>query len=423
MSAERPRLLLALVPQAEQLLEELLFGGDAAEVAASAEDAGQLEALVAEIQADGVLLSPDLPGLTADLCRRVRAGGLRLVGVALDERGERQLAAFGIERRLRPPVDADELALAHAADMDDEPVAAATGRAAPGVVDAAPLPPIIAFVGAKGAPGASACAASFAALAQRRWPTLLVELDLLGGGLDVCVSRREAAASPLALVEALQRGAEPIPELLSRALAGGERGWPPVLLAPPKPEAALPALAGPGILAGLLAAVGARTQLLVLDVGWLVSAEGGLAAEAHREALLLADRVLLVLGARDEQLGHGLAQLEWLLAELPQERLRLVVNGLGGPGAASRGELRDALAVALVECGLGIEAWLPFEPRSLARARRHGSPLALARPRAGYARGIGRLVDDLFSPARPALADRRAEPAADPPAEEVPAWR
>src|SRR5206468_12940358 len=44
---------------------------------------------------------------------------------------------------------------------------------------------ILAVVGSKGAPGASECAASLAALAAPRWPTLLVELDALGGGLAV----------------------------------------------------------------------------------------------------------------------------------------------------------------------------------------------------------------------------------------------
>ena len=57
-------------------------------------------------------------------------------------------------------------------------------------------------MGAKGAPGASECAASLAALAAQRWPTVLVEVDALGGGLDVRLGADATQGSLLGLISA-----------------------------------------------------------------------------------------------------------------------------------------------------------------------------------------------------------------------------
>lgn len=406
MSVEK-RLLLGLVPEAEELLEEMLYGSSSTRgVLASVEEAGRLEPLAAETEANAVLVSPDLPGLTLDICARLRAHGLHLVGVALDERGERRLAALDLDRLLLLPITGDDLSDALEAESGAA-VSASVGVATPGAdAQQAITAPVVGFVGAKGAPGASACAASFAALAHRRWPTVLVELDLLGGGLEVCVGRGDGAASPGAVAEAVRRGAEPIPELLDRALAGSERGWPPVLLAPASSDDGLSALTGTGAVEALVRVVAARAHLIVLDIGWLLTE--GAAGDAHRQALAVADRVVLVVGAREEQLAHGLAQLERLLAEVPHDQVRLVVNGLRGPGAACRSDLSDALDASLTGTDVAVDAWLPFDGRTVDRARRAGSPLAIARPRSRYARAVGRLLEDLFSPARPALAERRA---------------
>jgi hypothetical protein len=108
-----------------------------------------------------------------------------------------------------------------------------------------------------------------------------------------------------------------------------------------------------------------------------------------------------VLGAREAQLHHGLRQLDLLRDHLaiPPERLRVIVNGVGAPGAASRRAVLDGATSFLAERGVSIDAWLPWDGRALARAGHSGTPLVLARKRGSYARAMTRLLDELFMPA------------------------
>src|SRR5918999_921214 len=118
--------------------------------------------------------------------------------------------------------------------------------------------------------------------------------------------------------------------------------------------------------------------------------------------------VLLVLGAREEQLRAGLTQLDALLElGIPPQRLRVVVNGVGGPGATTRNALEQVLARQLAERGFALDAWLPWDGRALARAQRTGVPLAAARPRGPYSRAQRRLLDELFLPVAPAPRERK----------------
>ena len=115
--------------------------------------------------------------------------------------------------------------------------------------------------------------------------------------------------------------------------------------------------------------------------------------------------VLLVLGAREEQLRAGLGQLDALLElGIPSQRLRVVVNGVGGPGATTR-RLEQVLARQLAERGFALDAWLPWDGRALARAQRTG---ACRRPPARpYARAQRRLLDEFFLPVAPAPRERK----------------
>jgi MinD-like ATPase involved in chromosome partitioning or flagellar assembly len=290
---------------------------------------------------------------------------------------------------------------------------------------------VIAVVGSKGAPGASECAASLAALAAARWPTLLVELDALGGALDLRLAADAHQGSLLGVTRAAEAGESALRELLERWLATRE-GWPPVLLGPADAAQALPELARPGAIAAALRALAALSPLTVLDVGFLLDEgdEVGVAARVHREALVAADAVLLVLGARDQQLRAGLAQLELLLDRLGirPERLRVVLNGVRGPGAVAQSELTAALAQRLAERALALDALLPWDARALAKATRAGLPLATARPRGPYARALTRLLGQLFLPVAPAPRERKRllqPPPAKPTREEEVAlpWR
>jgi Flp pilus assembly CpaE family ATPase len=261
---------------------------------------------------------------------------------------------------------------------------------------------------------------------------MLVELDLLGGGLDVRIGADPHAGSIVGLVRAAASGEEPLAELVERWVTSAP-GWPPVLLAPSDPDEALAELTRPGAIAAALHALQSRVPLIVCDVGALLATGDPVApaARAHREALVSADAVLLVLGARDAHLRAGLAQLDRLLAELaiPPERLRIVINGVGGPGAASERQLNETLVPRLAERGLTADAWLAWDQRALDRARRNGVPLAGARRRGRYAGVLAHLLDELFLPAAPTPRARKhrfatpTAPTADAQEEVALPWR
>ena len=268
---------------------------------------------------------------------------------------------------------------------------------------------MLAVIGSKGTPGASECAASLAALAAERWPCVLVELDALGGGLDLRLGADPRQGSLLGLARAVGGGDGALGELLDRWLTARE-GWPPVLVGAPDPERQLGELARPGVVAATLRALASVQPLVIADVGFLL-AEGddaGSACRVHREAVVTADAVLLVLGAREEQLRAGLDQLDSLLALgiLPQ-RLRVVVNGVGGPGATTRSALEQILHGQLAQRRFALDAWLPWDGRALARAQRTGLSIAVAGRRRPYARALMRLLDELFLPVAPAPRERK----------------
>jgi MinD-like ATPase involved in chromosome partitioning or flagellar assembly len=408
--------LLALSPAAEHAVERLLFAEPAPlGLVASALAAAELERLAVEHEPDAIFLSPDLPGLSAACCARLRSDGCLLVGLSLDEPSASALAAFGVDTVLGPEIDRERLRTAitgginsgpppeDATDVRSEngPIARRYG-AAEGTT--------LAVVGGRGAPGASECAASLAALALERWPTALVECDLLGGGLDLRLAADGHDGSLLGLVRACAAGDGALGELLERWLVR-RPGWPPVLLAPPDPCEPLDELARPGAITSALRALVAAVPLVVCDVGFLLEEAGETTplARCHREALASANVVLLVIGARDRQVRDGLAQLDVLRVELevPNERLRIVCAGLGGPGTGSHRTLTTMLTEQLAERGLALDASLPFDGRALQRAERRALPLAHARPRSAYARALRSLLDQLFLPSVVAKARER----------------
>jgi hypothetical protein len=129
----------------------------------------------------------------------------------------------------------------------------------------------------------------------------------------------------------------------------------------------------------------------------------------HRELLSHADAVLLVLGSRQEQLHAGFAQLETLIDELGigPDRLRVVVNGQGSAGAVPSAEANRAISAELAKHGLAVDAWIPWDRRALRSSVRLGLPLALARPRGGYARALGGLIEAVLLPSLPQPAARK----------------
>jgi hypothetical protein len=408
--------LLALSPSAEQAVERLLFAEQAPlSLVASALEAAELERLAAEHEPDAVFLSPDLPGLSAACCTRLRSEGRLLVGLALDDPSASALAAFGVDTIVGPEIDRERLRTAitggiSGAAPPGDPAEVRSESDPPARRSGAPEGAILAVVGGRGAPGASECAASLAALASERWPTALVECDLLGGGLDLRLAADGHDGSLLGLVRACAAGDGALGELLERWLVR-RPGWPPVLLAPPEPSEPLDEIARPGAIATALRSLAAAVPLVVCDVGFLLEEAGETTpvARCHREALASASAVLLVIGARDRQVRDGLAQLDVLRVELeiPNERLRIVCAGLGGSGTGSHRSITAMLTEQLAERGLALDASLPFDGRALQRAERRALPLAAARRRGAYARALRGLIDQLFLPSVVAKARER----------------
>lgn len=406
--SDRPRILLALTPLVEREVEAELFGAaTAVDIVASAADAHELDQLVRAHRADALLVSPDLSGLAGEHTAAASAAGLRVIGLALDDIGREALGTLGVDEILILPIEDGALeAAAHGPAPPPRPAAPRS----PEPVDPGDDSNVVAVIGSKGAPGASECAASLAALAAARWGGLLVEVDALGPSLDVRLGADAHNGSLAGVVRAVQNDAPDLRDLVDRWLV--ERaGWAPTMLGAPDP---VRDLAGSGSAAGAVRALAQLHPLVVCDVGFLIAADDpdrvSSIARAHRETISVADAVVLVVGARDVQMRHGLHQLTELTEGLgvAPERLRVVVNGVGAPGAAARLEVEDVLLPRLAELRLGVDGWLPWDSRALTNARKQGVPLASAHMlHSRYRRALEQLLDDLFLPAAPVARRHR----------------
>lgn len=423
----RPTVLLALSPLVEQQLSTHLFGEHAiVTVAASLVELAGLERSLAnsEQPPDALLVSADLADLTPGALSHARTQGLRLIGIAVDDDDSALLRELPLDAILTIPID--PLALQNAAirtgpaTVDEPPDTGTRVRQQP----SARTGTVLAVVGGRGAPGASELACSLAVLAATQWQTLLVELDLLGsGGLALRLGSDPAQGSLRALLRATAAGEPALGELLDRWLIQ-RAGWPPVLLAPGQPEQLIGELDEPGAIRRGLDTLARHYPLVVCDVGSLLAQPGALGPveRCHREALLTADAVLLTLGSRETQLDSGLAQLDLLLDTLgiARERIRVVCNGLDGPGAIPRTQLEQTLIIGLRERELAVDALIPWDARGLTKAVRTGLPLAAAHPRGRYTHTLARLLDTVFLPGAPTTRGRKRllalppRPAADP---------
>ena len=395
---ERLPILLALTPDAERAVEHLVFGREAVlEARASAADADELEREVALCEAATVLVSPDLSGLTAGHCARVRARGVRVAGLARDSRERQQLLVLGVDEIVEPTDSEHAFVTALRGPFDESASDVPEPEVPEQFSEDDRSGGVVAVIGGKGAPGASECAASLAALAAEKWPCVLIELDALGGGLDLRLGTDPREGSTLGLARAVRAGDGAVGELLERWLTNRD-GWPSALVGAPEPATALDELARPGMAAGAVRALASLYPLVIADVGFLLfeGEDAGLACRVHREAVVAADAVLLI------------DQLDSLLVlGIPPERLRIALNGVGGPGATARVQLERVIQGQLAERRFALDAVLPWDGRALARAQRTGLPLARARRRGAYARRLARLLDQLFLPVVPTPRERK----------------
>jgi Flp pilus assembly CpaE family ATPase len=430
MDEPRPRVILALIPAVERAIEPLLFGQTAPlRLVASIAEADELERQL-DAGHQAVLVSPRLPGLSAGHCTRARAAGLRLVGVALDDQDAEELQALGVDATVDSEATAEQLLVA----IVGEPVAAAERQPLEPITDRAAernerAGTIVAAVGGGAGAGASEVIGSFGALAATRWPALLVELDALAGGLGLRLAADPGQGSLAAVARALESGERDPSRLLEQWLVR-RPGWPALLPLADHSEETLHTLAEPGAVRRALDALAERVPLVFVDVGFLLQAGGELPAvcRIHREAVVSADAIVLVLGAREPQLDAGLRQLDLLLGplDIPPGKLRIVCNGLGGPGAAETRGLKDGLQQRLATRELTVDCWLPFDARALRIASRDGLPLASARRRGRYTKALRGFLNELFLPTAPVARERKRKLAVSepPPDEEVPLpWR
>lgn len=393
------RVLLGLVPTDEQAIDQLLYGNEQLLVTGAGANASELLALAHARGAELALVSPDLPGLDAGSVAGLRAGGVHTIGLALDETAASVLAGLDVDAVARPPFSVQQL-LEQARDTAMPTHSALDprieGEASTGRSN------VLAVVGGKGAPGASELALSLAALASRHGRILVAECDGDEGALAVRADGDPQQGSLLGLARALQRGDPELEQLFPRWLAGGDRGWPQLLLGAPDPQRTLHEIVAPGGVRALVGFLADRFDLVVCDVGHRLARTGepDPAIRLHRDLLVAADAVLLVLGARAEQLYDGFRQLALLVDELgiPQERFRVVVNGQPAAAAPGSAETVAAITHALEERELTVDAWLPWDVRALRASLRLGLPLALARPRGRYARAVQRLLDAIVTP-------------------------
>jgi Flp pilus assembly CpaE family ATPase len=408
------RVLLGLAPPDEQAIEELLYGSEQLNIIAGGASASELIGLAAAHAADAILLSHDLPALDAGTISRLRAKGLRTVGVAASDAAAAALGEIDVDVVLRHPLALDDLLDELRDPIEEQAHMSRNGSAGAQARERGRNGNVLAVIGSKGAPGASELALSLATLAARSWSVLLAEFDGDGGQLALRLGADPHAGSVLGAARALRRNDPELRELLSRWVAGGERGWPHVLLAPPDPQRTLDEVVVPGLTQGLVDLLAEQFALLVCDLGHRLtrSDQPDAAVRLHRDLLVCADVVVLVLGQRQEQLRTGFAQLQLLLDELSiaRERIRVVVNGQGAPGASTTAETVAAISRELDEHGLCVDAWLPWDKRALRASVRLGLPLAGARPRGQYARTLQRLLDSVLIPTTAKPLPRKPKP-------------
>ena len=252
---------------------------------------------------------------------------------------------------------------------------------------------MLAVIGSKGAPGASECAASLAALASERWTCVLVDLDALGGGFDLRlgVDPRQGSCSGS---RAVASGDGALGELLERWLAVRE-GWPPVLVGPPDPEQALGELARPGAVAATLrprfgaSARHRRHRLLALG-----GSRGGRSvprpprsARGGRRCPPRPGRARGAAAGGPHAARRSSSSASTAAAARRRQRRRR--SGSDDEDRARAGGRRQ-----LAERRFALDAWLPWDGRALARAQRTGVPCGRppARPLHPRAKAAARRV-------------------------------
>ena len=229
----------------------------------------------------------------------------------------------------------------------------------------------------KGGSGKTMLATNLAvATARSGMRTLLVDLDLQFGD-----SALTLAVTPRATIADLAASAGDIDsDKLAAFVSIDPRSELAVLPAPRRPEEA--DIVGQAVLAAVLDAARNAYEAIVIDTGPLFDA-------AMLAALDQTDRLLLLCNPEVTSLKNvriGLETIDRL--GFDRDRVSLVANRVGAPGALGRAEIEHALETA-------IAYELPDDPAVPAAVNR-AVPIVLADEKSKFSRALGDLASDIF---------------------------
>ena len=229
----------------------------------------------------------------------------------------------------------------------------------------------------KGGSGKTMLATNLAvATARSGMRTLLVDLDLQFGD-----SALTLAVTPRATIADLAASAGDIDaDKLAAFVSIDPRSGLAVLPAPRRPEEA--DVVGQAVLAAVLDAARNAYEAIVIDTGPLFDA-------AMLAALDQTDRLLLICNPEVTSLKNvriGLETIDRL--GFDRDRVSLVANRVGAPGALGRSEIEHALETA-------IAYELPDDPAVPAAVNR-AVPIVLADEKSKFSRALGALASDVF---------------------------
>jgi pilus assembly protein CpaE len=230
----------------------------------------------------------------------------------------------------------------------------------------------------KGGSGKTALATNLAVAAQQAGlRTLLMDLDLQFGD-----SALTLAVPPRATIADLAGSSGDIDvEKLKAFVCTDPRSSLTLLPAPKRPEEAQ--IVGQAELAAAINAARSTFSAVVVDTGPLFDA-------AMLAALDHTDRLLLICNPEVTSLKNvriGLETIERL--GFPQERVSIVANRIGAPGAVTRAEIEEAL-----ERKIGYE--LPDDP-AVPEAINRATPVMMSDPSSRFARALSALAKSVFA--------------------------
>lgn len=338
-----------------------------------------------------VVVSADLPRLTADAVDRMRVDR-RVVGLAVDAAAADRLAALGVEPVLRVG-SSTEATLRMIAATVDHPRSAPEPDPSPvpaGVGNSAGL--LVAVWGPQGAPGRTTVAIGLAeALAEAGRTVLLVDADTYAPSLTMALGVVEEASGLIVACRHVESGSSV--QTAWRSAVRRVHGGLHLLGGLPGPER-WPELRS-GALERIWTAARESFDAVVVDVGFCLEQDADAAWGRRRNAAALTALASadLVVAVADSS-GAGAARLcaAWpsLLAATGGQSVRVVRTRAGRDGR----EWSRALTAAGVRAPIHP---VPPDDRGVARAWRIGRTLGEVAPRSRARRAMQALAADVLS--------------------------